>query len=241
MNDAFAESDWKALNDRMAWVEGRVHAKGGSVEGPIMLPPVDAKQVEAFTAATGLRLPQDLVDLVTRFAGGWSFSWMLYDREADREIAPPLESRISIFGGNSEVPFVGATRDETLLDLYRQFQEQIGDTFFVDDGDERSRELMPSVFPLHFCEGGGADYTVLRLDTSPCEVVFLDHDAVYAIDDEHVIGRGLGDFLRRWAAVGFPSCEYLLDGVVDPERGVIDEAAPVVRDWLRWLDDPEAR
>ncbi|MEW4571416.1 hypothetical protein AB1L88_26375 [Tautonia sp. JC769] len=233
----FAESDWRHLTSRMAWVEGRLKAKGATVRSPDLMPPVDRAQVDAFSDRTGLRLPQDLIDLVTGFAGGWSFSWNLGVAGTDRWLRPGVD--VGAFGGNGEVPFLGASRETTLLDLYQQFQEEIHDTFFADAGDAESLRRMPSVFPLHLFEGGGGDSTVLRLDTSPCEVVFLDHEKTYRIDEGQVIGRGLGDFLRRWANVGFVSCEYL-DVFIDAEGRDIDDVGIAAREWIRWLDDPEA-
>lgn len=232
---AFTESDWRHLTARMAWVEGRLKAKGASARSPAVMPPVNQAQVDEFTSRTGLRLPQDLVDLVTKFSGGWSFSWDLHVKGDDRWLQP--RAYIGDFGGNSEVPFIGASPESTLLDLYQEFQEDIQGTHFVDSGDAKSVEVMPSVFPLHLFEGGGGDYTVLRLDTSPCEVVFLDHEKVYRIDEKQVIGHGLSDFLRRWANVGFPSCEYL-NLVIDKATRDIDDQSPTVKGWLRWLDDP---
>ncbi|MFO0891418.1 MAG: SMI1/KNR4 family protein [Isosphaeraceae bacterium] len=234
---AFTDADWQHLTARLNRVASCLKAKGATVWAPEFLPPIGRSQVDDFEAQTGLRFPEDLVDLVTKYTGGWKFYWNLCVETEGRWLEPP--SRLANFGGNAETHFVGASQRETLLDCYRTFQEQIHETYLVDSGDPETLRLMPKVFPLLVCEGGGADTLVLRLDTDPAEVVYLDHEYVYEIDEEHVLGRGLGEFLRRWADVGFPECGEL-DDLIDAPTRQIDGASQRAQDWLRWLDDPSA-
>ena len=234
---AFVDENWRHLTGRLAWVEHRLTAKGADAPPAEFLPPVAPAQVEEFARATGLRLPADLVDLATKFAGGWAFHWNLC-RPDGRWLEPPVA--LGSFGGNAEDPFLGASAETTLLGRYQQFQEEIHGTWLADRGDPSTLAAMPAAFPLLTCEGGGGDYLILRLDTDPCEVVYLDHERCFRIDREHTIGRGLGDFLGRWAAVGFIRCEKL-DTLVDPATRLIAIDSPTARAWVAWLDDPEAK
>jgi hypothetical protein len=231
---AFTASDWQHLTSQMAWVEGRMRAKRLTVDSPQFLPPIPGSQVEAFTRETGFLLPDDLIDLLTKFAGGWSFYWCLCAEAEDRW--PEPAGYVSTFGGNGEVPFIGASRENTLLSLYNEFQHLLQRTMLVEPEFAHTMKVMTAVLPLYSCEGGGGDFTVMRLDTSPCEILFLDHADCYDIHSKSIIGRGLTDFLRRWANIGFPSCDHIASHV-DRTSGCINSQSAEVQKWLGWLSD----
>ena len=99
--------------------------------------------------------------------------------------------------------------------------------------------MLPSLFPVHLFEGGGGDYLVLRLDVTPAKVYYLDHELVWQVDEDHVIGIGFGEFILSWANLGFPGCEYH-SCWVNPQTHCLDGGSPNALAWLAWLAEPSA-
>jgi hypothetical protein len=191
------------------------------------LPPIPLSQVQAFSRATGHTLPPDFVDLVTKFAGGWNFYWAL-SREDDTWLEPPVY--MGEFGGNGEVPFIGATTETTLLDLYNNFQDEIRKGWRLNDD---TKAILPALFPLQSWEGGGADFLVLRLDVSPAQVLYLDHEGAWR---GTVIGAGFREFLLGWANLGFPE---LASHESWASSGRPQDTGPAADQWRAWLANPE--
>ena len=221
MGNTFTQADWEHVRARAVTVAGQLCAKGADVWDFEALPPVEQGQLDQFTRATGLALPNDLADLLTRFAGGWTFAWSLGFEEN-----PPVCMGTS--GGNAEVPFIGATAASTLLDRYTAFQAEIRQGYRLEAGTEA---MLPALLPLHTWDGGGGDYTVLRLNVTPAEVLFLDHERAWRAT---VIGTGFRDFVIGWANLGFPQTAYHFTWVAS---GRPDDASPTAERWRAWLAD----
>jgi hypothetical protein len=126
---------------------------------------------------------------------------------------------------HSEVPFIGATSDNPLITISTSFQEDIQYCEVANS----TLDILPALFPLYTYEEGGADYTVIRLDRDPAEVVYLDHELNYEITDEQIIAKSFALFLRRWANMGFPSCQNLRDGR-------LNGGSPENKTWWAWLE-----
>ncbi len=239
----FTESDWRYLQTQMAWIEDRLRAKRAHVIPCKFDPPIPMSQVEAFRRETGLDLPEDFVTLTTQYCGGWSHWWSLCQKQEngrDKWLEP--SHYLGKFGGGDE-PFIGASQERTLVNIYNQFQREIRRTWIANSPEGLATiENLKSIFPLQFALGGGADYAVLRLDTSPAQVEILDHELSYKTTlPDTIVGHGLGNFLRDWAYVGFVSANYmsLINKPVqaaDPKEQVAATAA----DWVRWLNSDEA-
>lgn len=232
MGNAFTSSDWAMVQTNASTTAAQLRAKGAAVGDFTRLPPVPESQLVDFTRETGLAFPSDFADLVTKFAGGWKFDWCLHVKKTDRWLKPP--AFVSNFGGNSEVPFIGATAAETLLDRYWAFQARIHSTY-LDDPD--TLKVMPALFPLHSWDGGGGDYTVLRLDVSPSRIYYLDHEAEWAVNA--VIGEGFREFVLDWASLGFPECAYYRAWLNARTQEPIESRLKAER-WRKWLADPHA-
>jgi len=228
MSDRFSEQDWSMVRERLNDVAAQFKSLGATVWPAELFPPVAEAQIKEFEASTTLSLPQDFADLVTRFAGGWKFYWCLARPKSDDWLKPPVF--MGNFGGNGEVPFIGATASDTLLSLYRELQAEVTES--IDDPE--SQAIVRASFPLHLFDGRGGDYTVLRLDTDPTEVLFLDHEAGWEVREDHVIGRGFRNFLLRWAEIGFPQTEYY-NSWLDEEARLPDNASEKAETWLAWL------
>lgn len=225
----FADSDWQHLTDRAVAVNHYLRQKDLDVQLFTVLPPVPNSQLTEFRDQTGFRLPVDFQRLVRVYSGGWQFAWSLYADEEGRDIGPA--DRVGNQGGNFEVPFIGATEDRTLLKIYEEFQEFAREMIDLHPDTEA---VLPSLFPLLTQEEGGADYTVLRLDRDPAQVVYLDHESDYSVADDEVIADGFAVFLRKWANLGFPSCQFL-------RGGRLDAAQAKTEAWWKWLEDASAR
>jgi hypothetical protein len=234
MGNAFMQTDWDLVRARANATARQLRAKGVTVSDFSPLPPIPTSQIVEFSDETGISLPTDFVELVTKFAGGWNFYWSLCIEEFGQWLKPPYF--VGNFGGNSEVPFIGATREQTLLDQYRSFQNEIKNTYL---SDPQTLELMPFVFPLHTWEGGGGDYTVLRLDTSPARIYYLDHEMMWPINDKHLVGSGFREFVLGWSNLGFPQFEYY-SCWVDQRTKQPDDKSPNAQKWRNWLGDTEA-
>jgi hypothetical protein len=235
MGNAFTQVDWDLVQTRAGSVGAQLRAKGAEVWDFEPLPPVPRAQLEEFTRKTRIVFPSDFVDLVTNFAGGWNFSWCLFETKTGKWLKSPVF--MGNFGGNAEVPFIGASTDETLLDRYESFQDEIRNSIHNRNScleDSETLRLLPALFPLHTCDGSGGDYTVLRLDVAPAKVYYLDHELAWPLDDEHTIGIGFREFVLGWANLGFPQCEYHSCWVNPQTRQPADTSreADVWRGWL---------
>jgi len=234
MGNAFTASDWELVRTRAANTAARLRGKGATVWDFEPLPPVPRSQLDDFARETGLALPGDLADLLTKFAGGWKFYWCLKLKDTDTWLKPP--SFMGSFGGNAEVPFIGATKKDAVLDQYHSFQAEIRNTYL--DNPE-TLKVVAALFPLHGWDGGGGDYTVLRLDVSPARVYYLDHEVGWPVDDRHALGTGFREFLLGWSNLGFPQCEYH-SCWVNPESRQPDDESANADIWRTWLADPGA-
>jgi|GEM_PF-2594328 len=256
MSKEFTSADWEFVKARANATAAQIRAKGATADDFVSLPPIPQSQIDDFARVTGYALPPDFVDFVTKFAGGWKFYWSLslknsnawaevpvdmgsFGGNAEPTLGNPhMETPVDMgsFGGNAEVPFIGATPKTSLLDLYRSFQSEMGASYL---NDQSTIELLPALFPLHSWDGGGGDYTVLRLDMKPARVYYLDHEIMWPIDDEHIIGRGFKEFVLGWANFGFPQCEYH-SCWVNPQTQEPDDHSAKAETWRKWLADPKA-
>jgi hypothetical protein len=174
---------------------------------------------------------------VTRYAGGWRYYWNLGvgpKYKIERWLKPPVF--VGDFGGNGEVPFIGASPARPLLEVFTEFQVELDD---YGPEEPEMREIARKSFPLHTFEGGGGDKVVLRLDLDPARVCLLDHEAGWEFRDEFIICDGFGEFLTGWATLGFPECEDYSQWV-DAERRRPMSSGPKFEAWLAWLADPAA-
>jgi hypothetical protein len=136
-------------------------------------------------------------------------------------------------GGNSEVPFIGATATETLFDRYQAFQSELGP--LVDYTD--SLRALPALFPLHSYEGNNGSYAVLRLDVSPARIYYLYGSLGCPLDDEYWIGTGFREFLMRWSHLGFlaiHNCQHWVNFSTHQP----DDAGAKAEAWRKWLAAP---
>ena len=234
MGNAFTVSDWDLVRTRASTTASQLRAKGATVWDFAPLPPVPQSQLDDFSRKTGLALPLDFADLLTKFAGGWKFYWCLNVKKTDKWLKPAVF--MGNFGGNAEVPFIGATTEGTLFDQYQGFQSEIHDTYL---DDPETLRVVPALFPLHGWDGGGGDYTVLRLDVSPARVYYLDHEIAWPVDDEHALGTEFREFVLGWSNLGFPQCEYH-SCWVNPESRQPDDKSANADVWRKWLADPNA-
>lgn len=223
MSDNFTRDDWQHLRSQADLMALRLRAKGLRTVGIQPLPPVDPQQCRDFSHATGITLPLAFADLVTKYAGGWTFDWSLSTDEWGFDVDDaPAES------GCGEI-FIGVSERNTLLAEYTAFQKRI---------PESSRSsATPFLFPLN--ADGGGDYLTLRFDCSPVRVIVLDHEMGYDVSKARVLSQGLTDFLRRWATLGFPAWEQLMHWMRDDSQQVTD-SDDRARMWLKWLADPNA-
>jgi hypothetical protein len=224
--DRFTEADWQLVCERAATLVEQLGAKGARARPMRPLPPMRPEWVGEWEKETGLRLPADFVDLLTKFAGGWWFHWDLYSAQKGVRLQPPVCPARS--GGNPEVPLLGC---------YSEFQVTLNETPIED---EETLAVQKAFYPLYEFEGGGGDYLVLRLDKTPAEVVYLDHEKDWAVGEEQIICRGFGEFLRRWARMGFPACSSF-ENWVNPQTRMPDDESDQVKAWWAWLADPLAR
>jgi hypothetical protein len=100
MGNAFTISDWDLVCTRAATTAAQLRAKGATVWDFEPPPPVPQSQIEEFRRQTGLALPGDFTDLLTKFAGGWKFYWCL-----------GLEKTRGLFLGFCSWVFVRSRRD----------------------------------------------------------------------------------------------------------------------------------
>lgn len=229
MGSKFSQADWDFVTQTALAISRQLLAKGATVQPFRPFPPIPSEQIEEFTSVTGLVLPQDLTEFLTEFSGGWTFYWSLFSTAKDEFIQPPVT--MGNFGGNSEVAFIGAAEGDSLLRRYQEFQAEIHDTY-VDD--PATLEALPAMIPLHAWDGGGGDYTVLRIDKSPAEVLYLDHETAWEIGQAGVLGTGFREFVLRWAEAGFLQMQYHLGWLnshaQDEARATADDAR--LRAWL---------
>ena len=218
--------DWQTITDRAVAINHHLRRRNLSVDLFTVTPPVDEKQVTKFNSKSKFKLPADFARFVTKHTGGWRFHWSLYNLKDQGQSEP--ECAPGSTGGNSEVMFIGASADHPLLTIHKSFQKDIR----YSEVAESTLNLLPALFPLYTYEEGGADYTVLRLDRDPAEVVYLDHEFDYEIKSEHVLEKGFALFLRKWSNMGFPSCQHL-------QNGRLDDSSEQNTRWWAWLESQE--
>jgi hypothetical protein len=211
------------LTDRCDWITSRLKKKGGRVEELELFDPIPISQVEALEAETGLQLPADLRQFLTECTGGFKFSWYL-----DRKDSPLCQ-----FGGNSEQPFIGASDDVSLLELYNQYMELMDQEYLFGEDPENDASIR-NVFPLYSWYGEGSDKIVLR--PNPVAVLYLDHEGCYKVEDGGIIvcGTHFSTFVSSWANLGFPQFDEY-SKLFDKERLMLDDKGPAAKAWLEWL------
>jgi hypothetical protein len=233
IGSTFTGSDWDLVRTRADATAAQLRAKGATADDFRPLPPVPESQLVDFNRQTGFSLPGDFAGLVTKYVGGWWFDWTMWRRDSDDRLRPPV--RFGDRGGNAEVSFIGVTAKTTLLQLYEELRFEVrmrADDPSIVDG-------IRVLFPLHLFDGGGDDFTVLRLDVSATRIYYLDHEYGWMADDQHMRGLGFREFVLAWSNLGFPACEpYEL--WVNPETRTPDDSSPKAEIWRKWLADPHA-
>lgn len=228
MQAAFSQQDWERVHDRLTTAAVDLQAVGASVAPPQILPPIPESQLLEFQASTGLALPEDLSQMLTRFSGGWYFSWNLSTKLQESQIDRSFD--VGGSGGNGEVQFIGADESSTLLSRHQELQD------FAERwiGNQETRNIIKSSFPLHLFEGGGGDLALLRLDKSPAEIVYLDHEMGWEFGDEHVVARGFRYFLLGWAELAFPGLSYHRSWT-SGDGTILEPSSEKAKKWLAWL------
>ena len=234
------KTTWDKWISNLHWISERILAKGGEVEGPELLPPIPLSQVDEFKRFTGLSLPKDFVETVTQFAGGFWFAWSLY------EVRCTLRQEFPLRGGNREVPFIGISETKSLIEVYSEFQDEcltgacnwIHRSEFDDNEDILlTRVTLRYCFPLYSFCGGGGDFLVLRFDTEPSQILYLDHEWGFSVNGRAILGCGFADFVTAWSNLGYPEVDRY-SVFFDEGRGAISDETEMARDWIRWLNEP---
>jgi hypothetical protein len=240
MSREMSQKVWDRWQSNLHWVIERILLKGGKVREPEILPPIPVSEVDEFETVTGLCLPKDFADMVVNFGGGFGVAWSLYNvYDQNRDVL----IRASARGGNWEVPFIGATERTSLLDLYHKFQHDfhtvcswIFSRDFDDDEDtQECRRVIPHCFPLYLDGGGGGDYTVLRIDTDPAQILHLDHEWCFCVRGRAVLGSGYADYVTRWSTLGYPEVNGYSDFYSEEIR-TLDVAGKTAKFWMQWLN-----
>jgi len=240
MGSAFTKTDWEFVRNRAISIKAQLRAKGQPVDHFLPgdfepLPHIPMSQIEEFYSQTGYAFPNDFVDLVTKFAGGWRFYWSLCISQTPFKcLEPPVY--LGNFGGSSEAPFIGASKDNTLLKIYGEFQRNLSQHY---RRPSEQIEIDPALFPLNDFEGGEGDMTVMRLDRIPTEIHFLDHEGGHCVYEKDLIGLGFREFVLSWADLGFPGCDYHRSWV-NRQTHQPDHLSAKANAWRAWLADPNA-
>ncbi len=229
---------WDKWLSNPQWISNRVSAKGGEVEGPKVLPPIPFSQVDEFKRSTGLSLPEDL-ETVTQFSGGFWLAWSLYKVRNNPRQEFPLR------GGNWEVPFIGVSEPKSLTEVYNEFQDEfltgacnwIHRSEFNDNEDvQLTRAALRYCFPLYSFYGGVGDFLVLRFDTRPSQVLYLDHEWGFSVSGRAILGCGFVDFVTVWSNLGYPEVDrYSI--FFDERKGAISSETEMALAWIRWLNE----
>ena len=202
---------------------------GADVVGPEFHPTRKAAQIKELESTIKLDVPSDLAHFLTELCGGWKFSWdclSLLDSNQIEDVFPGSPS-----GGNKYSQFIGPP-NVPLVALYHSQIEQVSE--WVEHGtvDEDDFQIVKKCFPLYQCILG-SDIIALRLDTSPKQVVYLDHESGFSIGPNHILGRDFTCFLSRYASLGCPDLDYL-NTIYNADRE-IDPGLPDVKRWVEWL------
>ncbi len=241
MLEEMSQAIWNKWQKNLLWVLERVAAKGGEIQKPEIFPPVPPSQVEEFERATGLRLPTDFVDVVTNYTGGFRFAWSLYNIYDKSKY---ILTKTAIRGGNWEVPFIGASQRKSLLDLYQELQNEfLGSCNWIfrsefDDNEDiqETRKVIPYCFPLYLFSGGGGDYTVLRIDVEPAQIIYLDHEWGFSVRDRAILGRGFVDYVTTWSNLGYPEVDRYC-GFFEETTGTLSDTGSLAQEWMKWLSE----
>jgi hypothetical protein len=178
----------------------------------------------------GLKLPESFRQLLS-LTGGFRFDWELE--------SPPYD--YLQYGGNSEVGFIRASEELTLVEAYRFFQEHYEG---YDVEDESQIAMIRRCFPLYLTDLAGNALAV-RLDTDPLQVHILQSELAWHIsedssgDDRSLVGLGLPEFLLHWASLGCPSTENLSEVVEACGGETLDANSAGGRAIREWLSSQE--
>ncbi|MCO6449239.1 MAG: hypothetical protein J5I90_00495 [Caldilineales bacterium] len=230
---------WDKWISNLNWISERISANGGEVEGLEILSPIPLSQVDEFNRLTGLSLPEDFVETITKFAGGFYFAWSLYEASGDSDWSFPWR------GGNWDVPFIGASKAKPLIEVYNEFQNGFltGSYNWIhrvefDDNEDilLTRATLRQCFPLYLDCGGGGDFLVLRLDTDPSQILYLDHEWGFSVSGRAILGYGFVDFVTLWSNLGYPEVDrYSI--FFDEERWTINDETEMALEWISWLNE----
>jgi len=215
----------------MKRIAQKVSLIGGEVTGPDFHPPREVSQIADIETTLQLELPEDFAHFLTEMCGGWRFSWdclELLDSNKIEDIFPGSPS-----GGSKESEFIGPS-NISLVALYHEQIELVSE--WLDHGtvDASDFEIVKHCIPLYNCFLG-SDIIALRLDTSPNQVVYLDHESGFHITPAHILGRGFTEFITRYVSAGCPDLDYL-SSIYNVNRE-IDAKLPDVERWVNWLAD----
>jgi hypothetical protein len=225
MSERFSRDDWHYVRSQADLTAVRLRAKGIWAGGFDRLPAVEQRQYVDFTRATKLELPQDLVHLLIKFSGGWTFEWRLARGTPPRDVnVPAAPSRLGL-----REMFVGVSDRRTILDYYRAWQSWQ----FQEYADTMNHHFLLSG------EGPMVDCLALRFDVQPAQVVLLDHEFGFDPAQSKVICRGFREFVLAWATLGFPDW-YDLPKLPSAARGQLAADDEFGRAWQAWLADPTA-
>jgi hypothetical protein len=92
--------DWQSITDRAVAINQHLRRRDQHVDLFTVLPPIDSKQIAHFNSKAGYKLPTDFVQFLTKYAGGWRFSWSLYELKEKGHDQPEWSPGST--GGNSE-------------------------------------------------------------------------------------------------------------------------------------------
>jgi len=225
---------WNTWDRRIRRVADRILSMEADVRGSAaeIFPPVPGAQVNELRNATGISLPDDFAEWLTKHCGGFDM-WWVFD-----ELDTPLGRCFS--GGCSEAPFIDAYEGKTLLGLFNDLQEQLRHTYLYNeqyDDDEHVvgiRECLKHCFPLSFMFSMSGDMLALRCDVEPAHVVFLDHERKFRTDGEAIVGIGFSDFMNRWTQVGCVEFDTY-SALINKETRLLDETLPIAQEWIKFL------
>jgi hypothetical protein len=78
---------------------------------------------------------------------------------------------------------------------------------------------------------------VLRFDTEPSQILYLDHEWGFSVNGRAILGYGFADFVTAWSNLGYPEVDRY-SVFFDEGRGAISDETEMARDWIRWLNEP---
>jgi hypothetical protein len=231
---------WKQCLSNIEKTLAQFEAKGADVYPLEVLPAAPDGQVEEFESKTGLTLPDEFKALM-KLAGGFRFDWSLNVSGTDEYLVPPIMN--IDYGGSTELPFIGASDEVSLLELYEDFQEHYSG---YNVSEPEQVEIIRNSFPLCVWDGDG-NALGMRLDTDPVEIHCLEAEGCWRVCstprrpvEGSLVGKGLTDFLVQWTAVGSPAINSMLWFLQASGDTAFDANSEGIAPWLDWLADPNA-